>query len=140
MVGKIILRLLLSSKSLEQKKLAPSLPSAKDISANVWEMVDFPVPARPFNQNTRWSRSSTAQHSICQRTSFLVPFRHPCLFPEWCPAPAAWCIPLRRVRSVVSYLLFTTQPNCKIAGLTMRRQFLSKISCCNDIWYKCQVG
>jgi len=38
-------------------------------------MVDVPVPARPFSQKTRRSRS------ISQRTSFLVPLRHPRLFP-----------------------------------------------------------
>ena len=46
-------RLLLSLKSREQKKLAPSIPSAKLISANVWAIADFPVPANPFSQKIR---------------------------------------------------------------------------------------
>src|ERR1700753_2105488 len=49
-VGKIDWRFLRSSKSLEQKKEAPSRPSANVLSAIVWAMVLFPVPARPFNQ------------------------------------------------------------------------------------------
>jgi hypothetical protein len=36
--------LLRSAKSREQKKLAPSFPSANVISANVWAMADFPGP------------------------------------------------------------------------------------------------
>jgi hypothetical protein len=43
-------RLLLSSKSREQKNVAPSLPSANILSEIVWAMVVFPVPATPFNQ------------------------------------------------------------------------------------------
>ena len=81
-VGKIAWRLLRSSKSREQKKLAPSFPSANAASANVWAMVDFPVPAGPFSQKTCWSDSVINQCSISQRTSFLVPLRHPCLFPQ----------------------------------------------------------
>ena len=49
-VGKINWRLLRSSKSQEQKKEAPSRPSANVLSAIVCAMVLFPVPARPFNQ------------------------------------------------------------------------------------------
>jgi hypothetical protein len=42
--GRLSGRLFRSSKSREQKKLAPSFPSANVISANVWAMVDFPCP------------------------------------------------------------------------------------------------
>ena len=107
-VGKITWRLLLSSKSREQKKLAPSFPSAKLISANVWAMVDFPVPARPFSQNTRWSCSSFNQCSSYKRTSPLVPLRHPCLFPERYPASSVRDIPFRRWRSASPYSQVTT--------------------------------
>ena len=106
-VGKMFRMLLLSSESREQKKLAPSFPSEKLVSARVWAMVDLPVPARPFSQKTRWSPSSVSQLSICHRTSFLVPLRQPCLSPERYPAPATWCISLRRVRSDDSYPLLT---------------------------------
>ena len=43
-------RFLRSSKSLEQKKEAPSWPFANNLSATVLAMVLFPVPANPFNQ------------------------------------------------------------------------------------------
>ena len=43
-------RLLLSSKSREQKKEAPSCPFENVLSAIVCAMVLFPVPASPFNQ------------------------------------------------------------------------------------------
>ena len=85
-VGKIAWRLLRPSKSREQKKLAPSFPSAKDLSANVWAIVDFPVPARPFSQKTCWPDLPVNHCSISQRTSFLVPLRHPCLSPQRYPA------------------------------------------------------
>jgi len=49
-VGKMKWRLLLSSKSREQKKEAPSWPSAKTLSAIVCAMVLFPVPTSPFSQ------------------------------------------------------------------------------------------
>ena len=96
--------LLLSSKSREQKKLAPSFPSTKPISVNVWAIVDFPVPANPFSQKTGWTFSSINHCSICKRTSFLVPLRHPFLSPQRYPASAVWFIPLRRDRSTASYL------------------------------------
>ena len=102
-VGKIIWRLLRSSKSREQKKLAPSFPSAEVVSANVWAMVDFPVPARPFSQKTRWPWSLVNQSPIFLRTPSLVPSRHPCLFPQRCPAFAVWCILSRRARSADAY-------------------------------------
>jgi len=85
-VGKIAWRFLLSSKSREQKKLAPSLPSANAVSANVWAIVDFPVPAKPFSQKICWPDWPVNHSSISQRTSFLVPLRHPCLFPQRYPA------------------------------------------------------
>ena len=96
-------RLLLFSKSREQKKLAPSFPSAKLVSAKVCAIVVFPVPANPFSQKTRRSFSSISHCSICRRTSLLVPFRHPSLFPERYPASAVWYIPLRSDRSAASY-------------------------------------
>ena len=49
-VGNINWRLLRSSKSDEQKKEAPSRPSAKTLSATVCAIVVFPVPASPFSQ------------------------------------------------------------------------------------------
>ena len=49
-VGKMYWRLLQSSKSLEQKKEAPSCPPANTLSAIVCAIVLFPVPASPFNQ------------------------------------------------------------------------------------------
>jgi len=49
-VGNMKWRLLRSSKSREQKNEAPSHPSANSLSAMVWAMVLFPVPASPFNQ------------------------------------------------------------------------------------------
>ena len=102
MVGKIFSRLQRSSKSREQKKLAPSFPFSKVVSANDWAMVDFPVPARPLSQKTRWLPSFSNQRSISLRTSFLVPFRHPCLFPQRCPAFAVGCRRSRRARSADS--------------------------------------
>ena len=87
-VGKIAWRLLRPSKSREQKKLVPSLPSAKAVSADIWAMVDFPVPARPFSQKTCWPDWPVNHCSIPLRTSFLVPLRHPCLFPQQYPASA----------------------------------------------------
>ena len=109
-VGKIVWRLLRSSKSREQKKLAPSFPSAKVVSANVWAMVDFPVPARPLSQKTRWPRSLVSQSPISLRTSFLVPFRHPGLFPHRCPAFAVWCTLSRSARSADSYPPVSPRP------------------------------
>ena len=103
-VGKIIWRLLRSSKSREQKKLAPSFPFSEVDSANDWAMVDFPVPARPLSQKTRWLPSFADQRPISLRTSSLVPFRHPCLFPLRYPASAVWCRRSRRARSADSYL------------------------------------
>ena len=49
-VGNINLRFLRSWYSREQKKEAPSLPSANALSAVVCAIVVFPVPASPFNQ------------------------------------------------------------------------------------------
>ena len=49
-VGKMVRRLLRSSKSREQKKEAPSSPSAKVLSAMVCAIVLLPVPASPFSQ------------------------------------------------------------------------------------------
>jgi hypothetical protein len=50
MVGKIRLILRLSSKSREQKKLAPSRLIVEERWANVFEIVDLPQPAIPFSQ------------------------------------------------------------------------------------------
>ena len=85
-VGKIARRLLRSTKSHEQKKLAPSFPSAKALSATVWAMADFPVPASPFSQKTCCFCSPVDHRSISHRMSFLVPLRHPCLSPHKYPA------------------------------------------------------
>ena len=104
-VGKIFWRLLRSSNSREQKKLAPSFPFTNVVSANVWAIVDFPVPARPFSQKTRWVRSLVNQSSISFRTPSLVPLRHPRLFPLRYPAFTVCSNPLRRTRSADSYSL-----------------------------------
>ena len=96
-VGNITWRLLLPSKSYEQKKLAPRLPSAKLISANFWAMVDFPVPTRPLSQKIGWSHSPFSQFSSFRRMSPLVPLRHPCLFPEQYLASSLWGILPRRL-------------------------------------------
>ena len=50
MVGKMSLRLPRSLELREQKKEAPSRPSADILSAIVCAMAVFPVPANPFNQ------------------------------------------------------------------------------------------
>ena len=65
-------------------------------------MVDFPVPARPLSQKMCWSCSPLNHSIISLRTPFLVPSRHPCLFPQRCPAFLVWCNPSRRA---LSYLL-----------------------------------
>ena len=49
-VGKMSSMFLRSWKSLEQKKEAPSCPSANNLSAIVFAIVLLPVPASPFNQ------------------------------------------------------------------------------------------
>jgi len=95
--------LLLSSKSREQKNLAPRFPSPKVISASVWTMVDFPVPARPLSQSTRLPCLSSSHPSSCRRKSLLVPLRHPCLFSERCPAQSVWRMLFRRIWSISPY-------------------------------------
>jgi hypothetical protein len=60
------------------EEAGPEFPSAKVVSANVWAMVDFPVPARPFSQKTRWSRSPVNQ--------LQSPRGHPSSFPSGTPA------------------------------------------------------
>ena len=101
--------LLLSSESREQKKLAPSFPSAELISTNVWAMVDFPVLVRPLSQDICLSFSSFNQHSSWERISLLVPSMHPCLFPQKYSASVARYIPPRRVRSTLLCLRVSTR-------------------------------
>jgi len=102
-VGRMSRPLLLSSNSREQKKLAPRVPSAKQISANVWAIADFPDPTKPLSQNTRGACLSSNHSSSCRRTSRLVPFMHPCLSPKLCPASTVWPILFRRVRFASPY-------------------------------------
>jgi len=98
-----------SVKLRTPQRYLTSFPSANVVSANVWAIVDFPVPARPFSQKTRWSCSPVNQHSISCRTSFRVPLRHPFLFPLRYPASAARCMPSRRARSADSYILVSSR-------------------------------
>ena len=70
-------RLQRSSKSHEQKKDAPSSPSAKTRSLTVWAIVDFPVPASPFSQKTGDLLKSLAHDSMSFRIVSRVPLRHP---------------------------------------------------------------
>ena len=108
MVGNILQRLFLSSKSHEQKKVAPSLPSAKLISANVWAMIDFPVLARPLSHNTCLSCLSFNQDSSWERTSLLVPFMHLCLSPQRYLMSTTGDMQSRHVRAALSCHLVTT--------------------------------
>jgi len=71
------LRLLLSSKSREQKKEAPSCPSANNLSAIVCAIVLFPVPASPLSQYTGGLLKSFDQCSISSRMALRVPLRQP---------------------------------------------------------------
>jgi len=66
------------AKSREQKKLAPSFPSANVVSANVWAMVDFPVPAG----------HSARKHTgpVRPLTNVRSPRGHPSSFPSGVPA------------------------------------------------------
>src|ERR1700753_1168030 len=80
-VGKIDWRFLRSSKSREQKKDAPSRPSANILSAIVCAMVLFPVPARPFNQYTGGLSKSRVQSSISSKIAARVPLRQPFRLP-----------------------------------------------------------
>lgn len=68
----MVQRPLLPSKSREQMKLAPSLPSVKLLLAKVWAVVDSPVPARPLSQKKRLFSSSFDKRSIRRRTPLLV--------------------------------------------------------------------
>ena len=70
-------RLLRSSKSCEQKKDAPSNPSANIRSLTVWAIVDLPVPASPFSQNTGDLLKSLARDPISPRMVPRVPLRQP---------------------------------------------------------------
>ena len=94
-------RLLRSSKSREQKKEAPSFPSANALSATVCEMVLFPVPANPFSQYTGDLRKSLVQRSIPFRMTPRVPFRQPFRLPCRYSAPCAQRKLLRTAISAV---------------------------------------
>ena len=76
-VGKMKRRLLRSSKSREQKKEAPSCPSANNLSAIVCAIVLFPVPANPLSQWTGGLPKSLDQCSISSRMALRVPLRQP---------------------------------------------------------------
>lgn len=90
-VGKMVCMLLLFKASREQKKLAPSLPVANDSSAKLWAMVDFSLPAIPFNQYTRKSRTVEAHSSMACSTFSRVPRRHFWWCWEEYPASRALC-------------------------------------------------
>jgi len=68
-------RLLLSLKSREQKKEAPSCPSANNLSAMVCAIVLFPVPASPLSQYTGGLLKSFDQCSISSRMALRVLLR-----------------------------------------------------------------
>ena len=102
-VGKMRLILLPSSKSREQKKEAPSCPSANVLSAIVIAIVVLPVPASPFSQYTGGLAKSLVQSSILSRTAPRVPFRQP---PRpLCRNSAPWAQrkPLRTAASSAEY-------------------------------------
>ena len=88
-VGNMRPRFLRSSKSLEQKKEAPSCPSANNLSAIVFAMALFPVPASPFSQYMGGLSGSLAQSSIASRTATRVPLRQPFRSPCRYSAPFA---------------------------------------------------
>ena len=99
-VGKINWRLLRSSKSREQKNEAPSCPSTNVLSAIVWAIVVFPVPASPFNQKMgRPMKGLPIQKPISSRTVTRVPFRQPLRSPDLNSAPCAQRKLLRTVAS-----------------------------------------
>ena len=103
-VGKMNWRLLRSSKSREQKNEAPSRPSANILSAIVWAMVLFPVPASPFSQYTGDLPKSLVQCSITSRTGPRVPFRQPLRLPCRYSAPCAERKLLRMAASAIGGL------------------------------------
>ena len=100
-VGKMKWRSLRSSRSREQKKEAPSCPSANTLSAIVCAMVLFPVPANPFNQYTGGLLKSLVQSSISSRTAMRVPFRQPLRLPCRYSAACAQRIPFSMAASAV---------------------------------------
>jgi hypothetical protein len=75
-VGKSFLAFPRSPSPLLKKKLAPNdLDWLNDV-AIVREMVDFPVPAIPFNQNMHLPWGDAAHSLIWVRISVRVPGRH----------------------------------------------------------------
>ena len=105
-VGKMNWRLLRSSKSWEQKKEAPSRPSANVLSATVCAMVLLPVPASPFNQYTEGLWKSRVQSSIPSRVAVRVPRRQPLRLPCRYSACCANRTLLRIVASAASQSVF----------------------------------
>jgi len=60
----------------EQKEARPELPSAKLVSANVWAMVDFPVPRQAVQPEHWWSCSSFSHAQVAGGHPPLVPLIH----------------------------------------------------------------
>jgi hypothetical protein len=61
---------------LLKKKLAPRSPCLHRDQATVREMVDFPVPALPFNQNIVFDLGLSIQQSISLSSSSRVFGKH----------------------------------------------------------------
>ena len=59
----------------EKKKLAPRRCCSEYVRATVRAMVDFPVPAKPFNQKMHRSSCLTAQLYMSRRSSTRVSWR-----------------------------------------------------------------
>ena len=97
-----------SSKSREQKKEAPSRPSANILSAKVCAIVLFPVPASPFSQYTGDLPKSLVHSSVSSRTAPRVPLRHPLRLPCRYSAPCAQGKLLRTAASAIGSLCQAT--------------------------------
>jgi hypothetical protein len=90
-----------SPRPLEKKKLAPRLFCLYHLRATVRAIVDFPVPAIPFNQNMHAPLQSSLHAMICWRRSTRVSGKHSgscCHSRELKAAPSAqgswersWC-------------------------------------------------
>lgn len=65
-----------SASPLLKKKLAPGCLFCLKDKATVRDMVDFPVPAIPFNQKMQLPCGDAAHVAICCWRSVLVPSRH----------------------------------------------------------------
>src|SRR5882762_6094714 len=64
------------NRSREKKKLAAKRSSISHVSATVWAIVDFPVPAKPPSQKIDGAFGSENQSLILLKTSTRVFSRH----------------------------------------------------------------